>query len=241
MWRAGGREGIGLRRLGCVCGRRLVTASCVPRETILKGPPRPGPRVPLSISPSLYLSTSLAAAPPNPNPNPNPDPDPDPNPNPNQSPLECEGQPRPKASRPGRPLGVSRAVAVGPPRRRRHFHDMRPGWNLRRQSARLWKSTVRSCQARCAAPHASPAPSAGTWTPGAAPALLTPGRSNAAASAGSSTSAAWEAAGSSTRGRGRAACGSALPLGATRRPEPPGAAAALRRRSSRPEEAQQPP
>ena len=126
MWRAGGREGIGLRRLGCVCGRRLVTASCVPRETILKGPPRPGPRVPVSISPSLYLSTSLAAAPPNPNPNPNPDPDPDPNPNPNQSPLECEGQPRPKASRPGRPLGVSRAVAVGPPRRRRHFHDMRP-------------------------------------------------------------------------------------------------------------------
>jgi hypothetical protein len=118
---------------------------------------------------------------------------------------------------------------------------MRPGWNLRRQSARLWKSTVRSCQARCAAPHASPAPSAGTWTPGAAPALLTPGRSNAAASAGSSTSAAWEAAGSSTRGRGRAACDSALPLGATRRPEPPGAAAALRRRSSRPEEAQQPP
>eukprot|EP00964_Phaeocystis_antarctica_P063719 scaffold38264_cov61-Phaeocystis_antarctica.AAC.6 len=49
-------------------------------------------------------------------------------------------------------------------------------WNLRRQSARLWKSTVRSCHARCAAPQASPAPSAGTWTPGAAPALLRPGR-----------------------------------------------------------------
>ena len=81
------------------------------------------------------------------------------------------------------------------------FHGMLLGWNLRRQSDRLWKSTVRSCHARCAAPHASPAPSAGTWIPGAAPALLRPGWSNAV------TSAALEAAGFSTGGSGRAACG----------------------------------
>ena len=44
--------GIGLRRLGCGCGRRLVTGSCVSRETTQTGCPRSRPRVSLSI----YLS-----------------------------------------------------------------------------------------------------------------------------------------------------------------------------------------
>eukprot|EP00964_Phaeocystis_antarctica_P104449 scaffold69570_cov59-Phaeocystis_antarctica.AAC.1 len=44
--------GIGLRRLGCGCGRRLVTGSCVIRETTQTGCPWSRPRVSLSI----YLS-----------------------------------------------------------------------------------------------------------------------------------------------------------------------------------------
>ena len=44
--------GIGLRRLGCGCGRRLVTGSCVICETTPTGRPRSRPRVSLSI----YLS-----------------------------------------------------------------------------------------------------------------------------------------------------------------------------------------
>ena len=44
--------GIGLRRLGCGCGRRLVTGSCVIRETTQTGCPWSWPRVSLSI----YLS-----------------------------------------------------------------------------------------------------------------------------------------------------------------------------------------
>ena len=54
--------GIGLRRLGCGGGRRLVTGSCVLRETTQTGCPWSRPRV----SRSIYLS--------NPNPNPNPSP-----------------------------------------------------------------------------------------------------------------------------------------------------------------------
>ena len=41
---------IDLRRLGCGCGRRLVTGSCVIRETIQTGCPWSRPRV------SIYLS-----------------------------------------------------------------------------------------------------------------------------------------------------------------------------------------
>ena len=41
--------GIGLRRLGCGCGRRLVTGSCVIRETTQTGCPWSRPRVSLSI------------------------------------------------------------------------------------------------------------------------------------------------------------------------------------------------
>ena len=41
--------GIGLRRLGCGCGRRLVTGSCVFRETTQTGCPWSWPRVSLSI------------------------------------------------------------------------------------------------------------------------------------------------------------------------------------------------
>ena len=37
--------GIGLRRLGCGCGRRLVTGSCVIRETTQTGRPWSRPRV----------------------------------------------------------------------------------------------------------------------------------------------------------------------------------------------------
>ena len=48
--------GIGLRRLGCGCGRRLVTGSCVIRETTQTGCPWARPRVSLSIS--IYLSGS---------------------------------------------------------------------------------------------------------------------------------------------------------------------------------------
>ena len=47
--------GIGLRRLGSGCGRRLVTGSCVIRETTQTGCRRSRPRVSLSI----YLSTNL--------------------------------------------------------------------------------------------------------------------------------------------------------------------------------------
>ena len=35
--------GVGLRRLGCGCGRRLVTGSCVIRETTQTGRPRSRP------------------------------------------------------------------------------------------------------------------------------------------------------------------------------------------------------
>ena len=48
--------GIGLRRLGCGCGRRLVTGSCVIRETTQTGCPWSRPRVSLSIYLSIYLS-----------------------------------------------------------------------------------------------------------------------------------------------------------------------------------------
>ena len=41
--------GIGLRRLGCGCGRRLVTGSCVICETTPTGRPRSSPR-------AIYLS-----------------------------------------------------------------------------------------------------------------------------------------------------------------------------------------
>ena len=41
--------GIGLRRLGCGCGRRLVTGSCVIRETTQAGCPWSRSRVSLSI------------------------------------------------------------------------------------------------------------------------------------------------------------------------------------------------
>ena len=52
--------GIGLRRLGCGCGRRLVTGSCVICETTPTGCPRSRPRVSLSIYLSIYLSARLA-------------------------------------------------------------------------------------------------------------------------------------------------------------------------------------
>ena len=53
--------GIGLRRLGCGCGRRLVTGSCVNRETTQTGCPWSWPRVSLSIYLSIYLSHLRAA------------------------------------------------------------------------------------------------------------------------------------------------------------------------------------
>eukprot|EP00964_Phaeocystis_antarctica_P114699 scaffold78641_cov74-Phaeocystis_antarctica.AAC.7 len=40
--------GIGLRRLGCGCGRRLVTGSCVIRETTQTGCPWSRPRMTLA-------------------------------------------------------------------------------------------------------------------------------------------------------------------------------------------------
>ena len=46
--------GIGLRRLGCGCGRRLVTGSCVYLRDDPTGCPRSRPRVSLSIYLSLY-------------------------------------------------------------------------------------------------------------------------------------------------------------------------------------------
>eukprot|EP00964_Phaeocystis_antarctica_P050536 scaffold29380_cov70-Phaeocystis_antarctica.AAC.7 len=51
--------GIGLRRLGCGCGRRLVTGSCVFRETTQTGCPWSWPRVSLSI----YLSKGVRSHP----------------------------------------------------------------------------------------------------------------------------------------------------------------------------------
>ena len=48
---------IGLRRLGCGCGRRLVTGSCVIRETTQTGCPWSWPRVSLSIYLSIYLNS----------------------------------------------------------------------------------------------------------------------------------------------------------------------------------------
>ena len=50
--------GIGLRRLGCGCGRRLVTGSCAICETTPTGCPRSRPCVSLSIS--IYLSIYLS-------------------------------------------------------------------------------------------------------------------------------------------------------------------------------------
>ena len=41
--------GIGLRRLGCGCGRRSVMGSCVIRETTQTGRPWSWPRVKFSI------------------------------------------------------------------------------------------------------------------------------------------------------------------------------------------------
>ena len=54
---------IDLRRLGCGCGRRLVTGSCVIRETTQTGRPWSRPRVSLSISLSIYLSVYLSISP----------------------------------------------------------------------------------------------------------------------------------------------------------------------------------
>ena len=53
--------GIGLRRLGSGCGRRLVTGSCVIRETTQTGCPRSRPRVSLSIYLSIYRGTDTAS------------------------------------------------------------------------------------------------------------------------------------------------------------------------------------
>ena len=52
--------GIGLRRLGCGCGRRLVTGSCVIRETTHTGCPWSRPRVSLSIYLSRYPNNTFA-------------------------------------------------------------------------------------------------------------------------------------------------------------------------------------
>ena len=53
--------GIGLRRLGCGCGRRLGTGSCVIRETTQTGCPWSGHAfLYLSIYLSIYLPGRLA-------------------------------------------------------------------------------------------------------------------------------------------------------------------------------------
>ena len=51
--------GIGLRRLGCGCGRRSVMGSCVIRETTQTGCPWSRPRVSLSIYLFIYHSYHL--------------------------------------------------------------------------------------------------------------------------------------------------------------------------------------